>query len=88
MRKSKFNEHQIFGALKRVEQGVSVKNICREPGVSFTTFYQWRSKYGGMEASDLKRIKDLEDENRRLKQMYADLSLDHRILKDIVEIKL
>lgn len=57
-------------------------------GVSAATFYQWRSKYGCMEASDLKRIKDLEDENRHLKQMYADLSLDYRILKDIVEKKL
>ena len=88
MRKSKFSEHQIIGALKRAEQGVAVKDICRELGVSVATFYQWRSKYGGMEASDLKRIRDLEDENRRLKQMYADLSLDHRILKDIVEKKL
>ena len=88
MRKSKFNEHQIIGTLKRAEQGVAVKDICRELGVSVATFYQWRSKYGGMEASDLKRIKDLEDENQRLKQMYADLSLDHRILKDIVEKKL
>ena len=88
MRKSKFSEHQIIGALKRSEQGVTVKDICREMGVSSATFYQWRSKYGGLEASDLKRLKDLEAENRRLKQMYADLSLDHRILKDIVEKKL
>ena len=56
MRKSKFSEHQIIGALKRAEQGVAVKDICRELGVSVATFYQWRSKYGGMEASDLKRI--------------------------------
>ena len=88
MRKSKFSEHQIIGALKRAEQGVAVKDICRELGVSSARFYQWRSKYGGLEASDLKRLKDLEAENRRLKQMYADLSLDHRILKDIVEKKL
>ena len=88
MRKSKFSEHQIIGALKRAEQGVAVKDICRELGVSSATFYQWWSKYGGLEASDLKRLKDLEAENRRLKQMYADLSLDHRILKDIVEKKL
>lgn len=88
MRKSKFSEHQIIGALKRAEQGVAVKDICRELGVSVAAFYQWRSKYGGLEASDLKRIKDLEAENQRLKQMYADLSLDHRILKDIVEKKL
>lgn len=88
MRKSKYSEHQIVGALKRAEAGVSVKDICRDLGVSAATFYQWRSKYGGLEASDLKRLKDLEQENRRLKQMYADLSLDHKILKDIVERKL
>jgi putative transposase len=88
MRKSKFSEHQIISALKRAEQGVAVKDICRELGVSSATFYQWRSKYGGLEASDLKRLKDLEAENGRLKTMYADLSLDHRILKDIVEKKL
>ena len=88
MRKSKFSEHQIVGALKRAEAGVPVKDICRELGVSTATFYQWRSKYGGMEASDLRRMKALEEENRRLKQMYAELSLDHTILKDIVERKL
>ena len=88
MRKSKFSEHQIVGAVKRAEEGVPVKDICRELGISSATFYQWRSKFGGMEASDIKRLKELEEENRRLKQMYADLSLDHRILKDIVEKKL
>lgn len=88
MRKSKFSEHQIIGALRQAETGVPVKNICRELGISTATFYQWRSKYGGLDASDLKRLKELEEENRRLKQMYADLSLDHRILKDIVEKKL
>ena len=88
MRKSKFSEHQIVGALKQAETGVPVKDICRELGVSTATFYQWRSKYGGMEASDLRRMKALEEENRRLKQMYAELSLDHTILKDIVERKL
>jgi putative transposase len=88
MRKSKYSEHQIVGALKRADAGVPVKDLCRELGVSTATFYQWRSKYGGMEASDLKRLKELEEENRRLKQMYADLSLDHEILKDIVERKL
>ena len=88
MRKSKYSEHQIVGALKRADAGVPVKDLCRELGVSTATFYQWRSKYGGMEASDLKRLKGLEEENRRLKQMYADLSLDHEILKDIVERKL
>ena len=88
MRQSKFSEHQIVGALKQAETGVPVKDICREMGVSPATFYQWRSKYGGMDASDLKRMKELEEENRRLKQMYAELSLDHKILKDIVERKL
>ena len=88
MSKSKYAEHQIVGALKQAEAGVAVKDICRELGASAATFYQWRSKYGGMDASDLKRMKALEEENRRLKQMYADLSLDHKILKDIVERKL
>jgi len=88
MRKSKYSEEQIIGDLKRAEQGVAVKDICRELGISNATFYQWRSKYGGLEASDLRRLKELETENRRLKQMYADLSLDHKILKDIVEKKL
>ena len=88
MRKSKYSEQQIVGALKRAEAGVPVKDLCRELEISSATFYQWRSKYGGMEASDLKRLKELEEENRRLKQMYADLSLDHEILKDIVERKL
>src|SRR6056297_486937 len=75
MRKSKYSEEQIIGALKRAEQGVAVKDICRELGISNATFYQWRSKYGGLEASDLRRLKELETENRRLKQMSADLSL-------------
>lgn len=88
MRRSRFTEHQIVGALKRAEEGLPVKDLCRELGVSSATFYQWRSKYGGLEASELKRIKDLEQENRRLKQMYAELSLDHRVLKDIIEKKL
>ena len=88
MRKRKYSEEQIIGDLKRAEQGVAVKDICRELGISNATFYQWRSKYGGLEASDLRRLKELETENRRLKQMYADLSLDHKILKDIVEKKL
>lgn len=88
MRKSRFSEHQIIGALKKAESGVAVKDVCRELGVSPATFCQWRSKYGGLEASDLKRMKELEEENRRLKQIYAELSLDPKILKDIVERKL
>ena len=88
MRKSRFSEQQIVGALKQAEEGVAVKDICRELGVSPATFYQWRSNDGGLEASELKRLKELEQENQRLKQMYAELSLDHKILKDIVAKKL
>lgn len=88
MRKSKFTEHQILKILKAVEAGRTVKDVCREHGVSEPTYYSWKSKYGGMEASDIKRMKDLEEENRRLKQMFAELSLDNRILKDIIEKKL
>lgn len=65
-----------------------VKEVCREYSVSDATYYNWKAKYGGMEASDIKRLKDLEDENRRLKSMFAELSLEHRILKDIIEKKL
>ena len=85
MRKRRFTEHQIVDALRRAERGVPVKDICRALEVSSATFYTWRSKFGGMDASDLKKLRDLEEENRRLKHMYAELSLDHKILKDIVE---
>ena len=71
-----------------MEAGRLVKEVCREYGISDATYYNWKAKYGGMEASDIKRLKELEDENRRLKSMFADLSLEHRILKDIVEKKL
>lgn len=74
--------------LKEVETGRLVKEVSREYGISAATYYNWKSKYGGMEASDIKRLKVLEDENRRLKAMFADLSLEHRILKDIIEKKL
>ncbi len=88
MKKSRYSETQIVKVLKEVETGKLVKDICREYGISDATYYNWKSKYGGMEASDVKRLKELETENQRLKQMYADLSLEHRILKDIVEKKL
>ncbi len=65
-----------------------VKDVCREAGIFEATYYNWKSRYGGMEASDIKKIKDLEDENRRLKQMFADLSLENRALKDVIEKKL
>ena len=88
MKRSRFSEEQIIGILKEHQAGLGAKELCRKHGISDATFYKWRSKYGGLEASDLKRLKDLEADNRRLKTMYADLSLDHRILKDIVEKKL
>lgn len=88
MKKSRFTETQIVKILKAVEGGRLVKEVCREHGISDATYYNWKSKFGGMEASDVKRLKELEEENSRLKQMYAELSLDHKILKDIVEKKL
>lgn len=88
MKKARFTETQIIKVLKEVEGGRLVKEVCREYGISDATYYNWKSKYGGMEASDIKRLKELEDENRRLKQMFADISLEHKILKDIVEKKL
>ena len=88
MRKSRFTETQIVKILKEVEGGRQVKEVCREYGVSDATYYNWKSKYGGMEASDIRRLKEMEDENRRLKKMFADLSLKHEALKDIVEKKL
>ena len=88
MKKSRYTETQIVRILKEVEAGRKVNEVCREYGISDATYYNWKSKYGGMEASDVKRLKELEDENRRLKQMFVDLSLEHRIVKDILEKKL
>ena len=85
MKKSRYSESQIVKILKEVEGGRLVKEVCREYGISDATYYNWKSKYGGMEASDVKRLKELEEENRRLKQMYAELSLDHKLLKDVIE---
>ncbi|PJE77563.1 hypothetical protein CI610_03509 [invertebrate metagenome] len=87
MKKSRYSETQIVKILKEVEAGRLVKEVCREYGISDATYYNWKAKYGGMNASDIKRLKDLEEENRRLKQRFADLSLDYRIIKDIVEKK-
>jgi putative transposase len=88
MKKSRFSETQILAILKQQEAGMKVADICREYGMSQATFYNWKSKYAGMEASDIKRLRELEEENARLKRMYAELSLDHQILKDILEKKL
>lgn len=73
MRKSEFSDHQILSILKAVEAGRTVKDVCSEHEISEATFYRWKSKYGGMEAADIRRLRELEDENRRLKQKYADL---------------
>lgn len=88
MKKANFTESQIVGILKQHEQGLKVAEICRQNGISNATFFNWKKKYGGMQASDIKRLRELEEENRKLKQMYADLALDNRILKDVIEKKL
>jgi putative transposase len=78
-------ESQIVAILKEAEAGISVQDICRQHGVAQSTFYKLREKYGGMESSDVKRLKELEEENRRLKQMYADLSLKSQMQADIIK---
>jgi putative transposase len=88
MRKSKFTEEQIVYALKQAELGVPVLDVCRKYGVSEQTFYRWRKKYGGLEAGELRRLKQLEDENRKLKQLVADLSLDKHVLQEVIAKKL
>jgi len=88
MRKSKFTESQIVATLKQVEGGRQVKDVCRELGISDATYYVWKSKYGGMEAADVRHLKDLEEENSRLKRMFADLSLENMALKDVIAKKL
>ena len=84
MRKSKFGESTIVTLLKEAEAGRKVADICREHGISTATFYQWRSKYGGMEASDIKRLKELQEENEKLKRMYAEMALENRAIKDLL----
>jgi putative transposase len=88
MKRSKFSESQIVNILKEGESGVALDDLIRQHGFSKASFYKWKAKYSGMSVSELKRLKELEEENRRLKQMYANLSLDYQILKDIVEKKL
>ena len=83
MRKSRFTEEQIIAALKEHEAGAKVRDLCRKLGVSEQTFYRWRNKYGGMEVSDARKLKALGEENRRLKHIVADLTLDNQMLKAI-----
>ena len=82
MKSGRFTDAQIMGVIRQAEGGVSVPNLCREHGISNATFYRWRAKYGGMDASMISQMKALEEENRRLKRMYADLSMQTDILKE------
>ena len=85
MRKSRFSEEQIIGVLREYEAGAKLEELCRRHNVSQTTFYEWRAKYGGMTVSDAKRLKPLEDENRRLKELLAEALLDNKALKGLLE---
>lgn len=84
MRKSRFTDEQKIGILQQAAAGTQVRELCRKHGITEQTFYRWRGKYDGLQASDAKRLKALEDENRRLKKLVADLSLDNAMLKDVV----
>ena len=88
MKKSKFTEAQIVFALRQAEQGTRVDEVCRKMGISQATFYNWKKKFGGLGVSELRRLRQLEEENRRLKQLVADLSLDKQMLQDVIKKKL
>ena len=87
MKKSKLSESQMVAMLEEAAQGKSVSDVCRAYKIASSTFYKLKAKYGGMSVSELRRLKSLEEENRKLKQMYADISLDHKILKEVLEKK-
>jgi putative transposase len=88
MKRNKYSEQQIVKILNEAEAGVPVAELSRQYGFSQSAFYKWKAKYGGLDVSQLKRLKELEEENRKLKQMYAEISLEYKALKDIVEKKL
>jgi putative transposase len=88
MKRSRFTETQIVSILKEADAGASVKEICRRHGISDTTFYNWKSRYGGLSASELKRLREVEEENAKLKKMYAELALENTALKDLIDRKL
>lgn len=88
MKKSRFTEEQIAFALKQAELGTAVPEICRKMGISDATFYNWKKKYGGLGPSELRRLRQLEEENRKLKQLVADLNLDKAMLQEVVAKKL
>jgi putative transposase len=88
MKKSRFTEEQIAFALHQADTGTAIEEICRKMGISPATFYQWKKKYGGLGINELKRLRQLEEENRKLKQLVADLSLDKAMLQDVLKKKL
>ena len=88
MKKSRFTESQIVAILKEADGGMKVAEVCRKHGISQPTYYNWKSKYGGLSVAELKRIKELEAEQAKLKQMYADLAMENHALKELIEKKL
>jgi putative transposase len=88
MKRSRFTDHQILAVLKEADAGATVKDLCRRHGISPATYYQWKSKYSGLQASDLKKIRELERENAQLKQLYAETSLENQALKELIHRKL
>ena len=87
MRRSRFSEQQIAFILRQAEEGTTVEEVCRKAGISVQTYYRWRSKYGGLMPSEMKRLKQLEEENLRLRKLVADLSLDKEMLQDVIKRK-
>lgn len=87
MKRSKFSETQVLKILKEVETGRKIGEVCRAYGIAESTYFSWKAKYAGMTAAEIKRLRELEEENRQLKRMYADLSLENRALKDLIEKK-
>ena len=88
MKRSRFTEHQILAALKEADAGATVKDLCRRHGISPATYYQWKSKYSGLQPSDLKKMRELERETARLKQLYAETALENQALKELIHRKL